>query len=199
MSPSGSGPPGTIFVIRHAEKPDTPGQSPFGVDVDGNQDDHSLLPRGWQRAGGITVLFAPADGHYRSGLQMPNTLRSPSYGHPTKTVGHRTYQTILPVSQRLDLSILSTFAEGDEAELVTTALADDAGVTLICWEHDHIPALASNIPTVAGTNVPSSWPGDRFDVVWCFDLESSAAAPSYTFRQVPQQLLSGDTDAVITP
>lgn len=47
-------------MIRHGEKPpDSP--PPHGVDVDGEHDPHSLVPRGWQRAGALATLFAPRD------------------------------------------------------------------------------------------------------------------------------------------
>lgn len=72
-----------------------------------------------------------------------------------------------------------------------------SGIVLICWEHDHIPALASSLPAIPGTAIPQTWPGDRFDVIWTFTLVPGAASVQYAFGQVPQQLLSGDTDTVI--
>lgn len=42
----------------------------------------------------------------------------------------------------------------------------------------------------------SAWPGDRFDVIWTFTVDP--AAGRYGFGQVPQQLLVGDTDTVIS-
>jgi hypothetical protein len=66
-------PPDIIYIIRHGEKPadppsGAPGQTPpapgppFGVDVQGSQNPHSLLPRGWQRSGALIALFDPASG-----------------------------------------------------------------------------------------------------------------------------------------
>jgi hypothetical protein len=52
---------------------------------------------------------------------------------------------------------------------------------------------------VPGTVIPPAWPGDRFDVIWTFTLAPGAASPSYTFGQVPQQLLSGDANTIIQP
>jgi len=43
--------------------------------------------------------------------------------------------------------------------------------------------------------VGAAGPADRFDVIWVFTLASGAS--HYTFSQIPQQLLSGDTDAVV--
>src|SRR6201987_954925 len=79
-------PPDVIYIIRHGEKPEepAPGRSApahRGVDFHGNQNEHSLLPRGWQRSGALAVLFDPRHGPLRAGLQVPRMLISPSYGH----------------------------------------------------------------------------------------------------------------------
>ena len=70
-------PPDVIYIIRHGEKPaDPPPQAPggpspspppFGVNDQGIQDAHSLLPRGWLRSGALTVLFDPAAGPRKRG------------------------------------------------------------------------------------------------------------------------------------
>lgn len=201
-------PPDVIYIIRHGEKPADPpaagpGQpppapaAPFGVNYQGNQDPHSLLPRGWQRSGALAVLFDPALGTLQAGLRTPGALLSPSYGDPAKTAAHRTYQTIQGLSDRLGVPIVSAFAEGQEAQLATSVVSGYPGVVLICWEHGHIPALASSLPTILGTAIPQTWPDDRFDVIWTFTLVPGATPAQYTFGQIPQQLLSGDTDTVI--
>ena len=69
------------------------------------------------------------------------------------------------------------------------------GAVLICWEHSHIPALASALPLASGTVIPKSWPDHRYDVIWTFTLTADA---TYAFGQVPQLLLAGDADTVIT-
>jgi hypothetical protein len=201
-------PPDVIYIIRHGEKPADPptpgtGQSPpapaapFGVDDQGNQDPHSLLPRGWQRSGALAAFFDPALGTLQAGLRTPAALLSPSYGNPAKTAAHRTYQTIQGLSDRLSLPIASAFAEGQEPQLAASVVSGYSGVVLICWEHGHIPALASSLPAIPGTAIPQTWPGDRFDVIWTFTLVPGATPAQYAFGQVPQQLLSGDTDTVI--
>jgi hypothetical protein len=204
----GTAPPELIYIIRHGEKPAdpppaAPGQpppapvAPFGVDDQGVQDAHSLLPRGWQRSGALAVLFDPALGPRQAGLLTPTALLSPSYGSPAKTAEYRTHQTIQGLSDRLGLAIVSAFAEGQEPQLAASVVSGYSGVVLICWEHDHIPALASSLPTTPGTAMPQAWPGDRFDVIWTFTLVPGASPAQYTFGQIPQQLLSGDADTVI--
>jgi hypothetical protein len=119
-------------------------------------------------------------------------LISPSYA--SKTADHRTHQTIRGLSDRLGVEITADFAKGQEPHLATAVLNSGPDAVLICWEHSHIPALASALPLVSGTVIPKSWPDDRYDVIWTFTLTADA---TYTFGQVPQLLLSGDADTVI--
>ena len=53
-APEGA-PPHKILVIRHGEKPTPLG--PAGIKEDGREDDHSLVVRGWQRAGALASYF----------------------------------------------------------------------------------------------------------------------------------------------
>ncbi len=159
-APANTGPPAQIYVIRHGEKPADPPTPtaapapPFGVDFNGNQSIHALLPLGWQRSGALAVPFAPALGPLQAGLSTPSTLLSPDYGDPDKTQGHRTYQTIQGLSGRLGVPINSPVAEGQESALARAVVADYTSVVLICWEHQHIPAIATALPTVSGTQIP---------------------------------------------
>ena len=163
-------PPDIIYIIRHGEKPAdppgvAPGQTPpapvppFGVDSQGNENPHLLLPTGWQRSGALAVLFDPATGPFQAGLRTPAALLSPSYGSADKTAEHRTYQTVQALSDRLGLAIVSAYPEGDEPQLAAAVVSQNFSVVLICWEHDHIPSLASSLPAVAGPVIPQTWPG----------------------------------------
>jgi hypothetical protein len=191
-----TGSPEVIYVIRHAEKPLKPPLS--GVDFAGGQNEHSLLPRGWQRSGALAALFHPDFGPMRAGLRTPTMLVAPSWGHPGKTAAHRSYQTIQGLSDRLGVPITSDFAQGEEQQLADNLVSSGSGVVLICWEHDHIPVIASSLPVVDGTAIPRKWPGDRYDVLWTFSLVPGAGPATYTFGQVPQQLLAGDATTIIS-
>jgi hypothetical protein len=201
---SSAAPPEAIYIIRHGEKPADPEPSghgkapnaPFGVDLAGNQSPHSLVPRGWQRAGGLVALFAPAGGGSIAGLRTPTVLLSPAHGSQSKTAGHRTYQTIEGLGGRLGIEIDSTFGEGHESKLAASVVSDYSGVVLICWEHHLIPAIASALPVVREAAIPRAWPGHRYDVVWTFTLVPDAATTQYAFGQIPQLLLSGDSETV---
>jgi hypothetical protein len=188
-------PPEVIYIIRHAEKPAKPPAS--GVDFDGGQNEHSLLPRGWQRSGALAALFHPEFGPMRVGLRTPTMLVAPSWGHPGKTAAHRSYQTIQGLSEQLGLPIASEFVQGQEQQLASSLVRNCAGVVLICWEHSHIPVIASWLPVVSRTAIPRTWPGHRYDVIWSFTLVPEPGPARYAFGQIPQQLLSGDAPTVI--
>jgi hypothetical protein len=184
-----------IYIIRHGEKPESP--PPFGVDLDGNQNLHSLLPVGWERAGGLAGLFAPFDGRLRDGLLTPDQLISPDYVDPTRNTAHRTYQTISALSQISGVSIENPHAEGEEGTLAAELSAVGTGVTLVCWEHHAIPAIANAIaPIASGTQIPQTWPDSRFDLVWSFTRDASGS--DYGFTQVPQMALAGDLNTPIS-
>ncbi|MBV9447843.1 MAG: hypothetical protein JO345_18310 [Streptosporangiaceae bacterium] len=192
-------PPDVIYIIRHGEKPEEPAHmrpasAHRGVDFHGNENEHSLLPRGWQRSGALAALFDPSRGPLRTGLQVPATLISPSYGDKAKAAQHRTHQTIKAISDRLGIAITADFAKGQEPQLAAALTESGPGAVLICWDHAHIPALASALPLVHGTVIPKTWPADRFDVIWTFTLVTN---DRYSFDQVPQLLLSGDASTVI--
>jgi hypothetical protein len=188
-------PPEVIYIIRHAEKPLKPPLS--GVDFEGSQNEHSLLPRGWQRSGAIAALFHPESGVPRAHIHTPTMLVAPSWGHPHKTAAHRSYQTIQGLSEQLELPITTEFAQGQEEQLAASLVRGGPGVVLICWEHKHIPVIASALPLADGTAVPDKWPGDRYDVIWSFTLAPAPDGARYTFAQIPQLLLAGDTGTVI--
>jgi hypothetical protein len=183
--------PDVIYIIRHGEKPTDPPAT--GVDFHGGQSEHSLLPRGWQRSGALVALFDPD----RGGLRTPTALVAPARDDPRKNARHRTHQTIQGLSDRLDLPIVSVFAEGQEASLAASLVRDHSGVVLICWNHTHIPALAASLPAVDGAAIPQKWPNSRFDVVWAFTLAGGSAQARYAFDQIPQRLLAGDDDTII--
>ena len=198
------GPPEVIYIIRHGEKPgDSPSahgkhQVPgFGVNYQGASNEHSLLPRGWQRSGALVALFAPAAGAPRSGLRTPATLLSPSHGDPVKAAVRRTYQTLQGLADHLGLMIGTPFDVGHEPQLAESVVTGHSGVVLICWEHNHIPVMARSLPTAHGVVIPDSWPDDRYDVIWAFTLLPGEPQARYAFSQIPQRLLAGDTDKVI--
>ena len=179
-----------VMMIRHAEKPipADPKSSPAtpaysGIDIYGNPDKDSLIPQGWQRAGALNGLFTSSSGP----LPTPQFLFAPNkFGNGTSK---RPYETITPLSQKLEIPInppQAEYAKTDYEAMLTAATACK-GVVLISWEHGEIPALAA---WILNNKSAPKWPGDRFDIVWIFDLD--AASGAYAFNQAPQLLLAGD-------
>ena len=160
-APGASAPPELIYIIRHGEKPAyppaaDPGQDPpppappFGVDYQGNQDEHSLLPRGWQRSGALAVLFDPALGALQAGLQVPQLCcRRPTATRARQPRTGPTRRSRVSATAS-GLKTASDFAEGQEPQLAASVVSTCSGVVLICWEHQHIPALASSLPACPG-------------------------------------------------
>jgi hypothetical protein len=201
----------TIMVIRHGEKPPEPPAfaPPFGVTPDGRQDDHSLSVRGWQRAGALATFFEPSrttqatigTPQFIYAVKVDGDDENPhdAVGAKIGTKGKRAQQTVTPIAEKLgSLAILDfTFDKGDERAMITSAMARP-GIVLICWVHENIPRIASQIPVNPATPVPARWPDDargyaRFDVLWAFEFDHTAG--TYQFRQIPQMLLAGDLAA----
>ncbi len=178
----------TLLLIRHGEKPTNGSQ---GVDEQGNTNPDGLIPTGWQRAGALVSLFAPNTTTVNSTLPSPGALVTPHYPVPV----HRPYLTLVPLSQRLRKTIRSDYAvDADPTMIVSALLAMESEVVLVCWEHHHlvniVAALASAGLVANPADVPTSWPDDRYDVIWRFDLNEQMG--KWTFRALDQQLLAGD-------
>ena len=179
------------MLVRHAEKP-AKDDAPYGVTRKGERNKESLEVRGWQRAGALTNLLAPMDGQLQH-----SSLATPQFLYASKPLlrkgSKRPLETITPLAEKLAIKINSDFPRFDFESMLELVFSHP-GVVLICWQREYIPDIAKAI-LGKKYRVPSDWPEDRFDMIWVFDLEPSAA--SYSFKQVPQQLLSGDsTDAI---
>ena len=99
--------------------------------------------------------------------------------------------TIGPLHEKLGSAVVvdTSFSKGEEDQMVEAALKSRGNV-LICWAHEALPHIAAKI-LGRTEDVPSIWPENRYDLVWVFDQRPSLAG--WTFQQVPQLLLSGDS------
>ena len=185
----GTGPPRKIVLIRHGEKPPKAGPPPSGVREDGSPHHESLVVCGWQRAGALVPFFSTP---WDPAIERPTYLYSPP-SHGTDGDHGRPNQTLTPLARKLDLAIDVRFVLDAETALVADALAR-AGSVLIAWEHKRIPRIAN---ALLGDTVtaPQSWPDDRFDVAWVFDLHPGGG---YRFSQRPELLLHGDLPDVFS-
>lgn len=183
--------PSKIMIIRHAEKPAKEGP-PYGISINGQTDSYSLISQGWQRAGALARFFNPYnEGFNNSNLATPGMLYASGIGPHSNSL--RPQETISVVASLLKLQVNTQYLKADYTNMINDVLKQD-GVVLICWEHQDIPSIANQIP--CGEEIPQQWPGDRFDLVWVFDLEANNS--SYSFVQVPQMLLPGDLPTPIT-
>jgi hypothetical protein len=180
-----------IFILRHAEKPDG---TNHGVDNTGNQDPDSLIPQGWQRAGALATFFSD-----KGTLPAPNCIYAAAdekekLGHHDKdgSSSKRPMETVTPLAAKLGQTLVTKYTKGEETELAAEVVGL-SGITVICWQHEDIPQIAIAI-TGSSKGIPSPWPGDRFDVVWCFE----STGGTWAFTQVCQELLAGDKTTPIS-
>jgi hypothetical protein len=205
-------PASKIMLIRHAEKPgdDTdpdeydpgdyadPGAGTdgkkkkkiLGVDWYGTNNKEELIVRGWQRSGGLVGLFKPRDGNFVEHLAQPNIIFAA--GAPTQSDSLRPQHTVAELANVLRLTLQTKYLKGDEDDLAKAAV-NATGTVLIAWQHQDIPDIVNAI-VGNDTTCPQKWPGSRFDLVWVLDATPSGG---WSFNQVPQLLLSGDSDKPI--
>jgi hypothetical protein len=180
-----------ILLLRHAEKPDHPGSGP-GLTPEGTEDSKSLTVRGWQRAGALAALLAPAQ-RLTAWWPSPDRIYASAFrqhgGH-----SRRPEQTVLPLAQKLHCIVDLTWALHQEIDF-GAALAADVGVTLVCWQHQGLADLARAIAAPQQlSELPADWcwPDDRYDVIW--SLRRDQPSGVWHFSQHCQMLLAGDSD-----
>jgi hypothetical protein len=182
-----------IMIIRHAEKPT---RQFAGVDVSGVSSGHDLTVRGWQRAGALACWFAPAHGPLQDPLLARPAFIFASAAAtdlvPADSKSRRSEETVTPLAQRIAVDINLTFSKGHEKELAKAVQACE-GPVLIAWQHESINLIANSI--LGSKIAPQTWPDERFDVVFVLTLHPLEAA--YSFAQVPQRLLAGDSASPI--
>jgi hypothetical protein len=177
-----------IMIIRHAEKP---AGKVAGVSEAGARGGHHLSVRGWQRAGALTCLFAPAHGPLQDELLAKPAFIFASAAatdpEPGDSKSRRSEETVAPLAQVIGVHINLNFSKGQEVALAKAAMACD-GPVLIAWRHEGIPLIAN---AILGTEIaPRNWPKERFDVV--FVLTLNPLDGTYSFAQVGQRVLAGD-------
>ena len=181
-----------IMIIRHAEKA---APEAGGVHESGEDDGHSLAVSGWQRAGALVPLFAPLTRPLpEPRLARPEYLFAESQDAPGSEAkkSQREVQTMAPLAEMLGIEPDFSFGRGQETEAAAAA-KQCAGPVLMAWEHHKLLELARAISSDAG--IPEKWPKERYDLVLVFRLQADGEA--YSFEQVPQLLLAGDTVSVI--
>lgn len=180
-----------VMIVRHAEKPPKHGAGPAGVKLDGSHDDHDLTPRGWQRAGALTTLFAPVDASSsRAPLERPEIIVAAGIDATSRS--RRSQSTITPTADALGLAVVASDCPGREATVAAKLGERSEQVCLICWEHKHIKDLVHEI--TSGAIEAPRWDGSRFDMVFVLTKGSQG----WSFEQVAQSLLAGDITTTVS-
>jgi len=179
-----------IMFIRHAEKPD---KVAAGVTAAGTPDKEDLIVQGWQRAGALGRFFAPVDpATIAKGISQPGAIFAAMVNKKSSSL--RPQHTVGPLAGLLNLTVDICFGEGDEAALAKAAIAAAQTMpVLIAWQHQDIPTIIKAINDKHHLG-PKKWPGDRFDLVWVLDGDGKGG---WTFSQVPQLLLPGDSPKLV--
>jgi uncharacterized protein YbjT (DUF2867 family) len=166
-------PPATIYLIRHAEKL-----------TDGRED---LSWHGFVRAAAIPRLFLSP---VFPGEPQRTLLSKPEFLFATAPSKHsnRPFETIMPLSSALNLTISNGIANDDFAQLAALLLSGKyAGkIVLVAWHHGNLPKLAA---ALGATPPYAKWPEAQFDRVWRIDYADGKA----TLSDLPQELLPGDS------
>lgn len=181
--------PSRIMFIRHAEKPEN-GAGAVGVTPKGEESHEALVVRGWMRAGALVRFFCPRPGDSDHGVSTPHTVFACKFadGH---SGSERPIETVKPLVHLLEAAVQFVTDHFPDAH---RDVADDImtrhGVVLVAWEHHAIRKIIAHIP---GAPAVPEWPDPRFDLVWILDH----GAGGWSFHQVPQLLLAGDSKDLV--
>lgn len=181
----------TVMIIRHGEKPDSKHKGYTDISYQ-HEDEHSLTANGWVRARDLpTDVFGLPNGTPRAGLTVPNVVIAADGDE----AGERMKQTVSYLCFALGIMPLLTWDKGQEKALATALKTMVGKTVVVCWEHGNIPDITKNMGTIS-PKPPSSWPDDRFDVV--FVLKSKDAGKTWAFSQVLEAIgLPGEKKTVI--
>jgi hypothetical protein len=165
-----------IFIVRHAEKPET------GME---------LTLAGTNRANAYTNYFRTFqfDG-------KPLHLETIFAAADSKN-SHRPRLTLEPLSKSLGLPLDLRFKDKDPGLLADELRAQPHGKQiLICWHHGAIPELLETLGADAAKLLPQSkWPDEVFS--WVIQLrydQDGHLVPAET-KVISEDLMPGDVDA----
>ena len=154
----------TVFLIRHAEKP---------------EDGEELSPAGEKRAQFYVDYFKWLKVEGKP-LKLDHLFAAADSKN-----SERSRLTLTPLSRALNLPLDLRFEADDVKSLAEELLAKDHGkAILICWHHGGIPDLLKKLGEKPARLLPDGeWPDDVFD--WLIVLRFDAAGeivPSRCYR-----------------
>jgi len=171
------------MIIRHGEKPD---KNTKAMRKSGEIDKNYLTVKGWQRAGALTHVF----NAFNSGLGNPHHI----FACDKSKHSQRAVDTVKPLSKLLAVKV-RTDVERDQEKKLAKIVDALGGIVLISWEHQCIAKIVKHL---TNEPFPTTWPDDRFDMVYVLDLiegqedSSDESLRKYSFTQIPQMALHTD-------
>lgn len=141
----------TAYLIRHGEKPE-------------NNKDKNLSPAGYARAECLaSKVFAGSSTQFKP----PAALMAQ---RPVKgDMSLRPIETLTPLSKTLGIEI-QTPCTFDEHQCAIDYINNQTAYPLVvAWEHKNLAEILTQLTDSAD---PIKYPGDRFDLVWKYDVKS---------------------------
>lgn len=157
--------PAQVVLIRHAEK---------------NGVEEVLSLKGRERAMALVPFF---NGN-------PKVL---SYGVPAAVFAAplaRTIQTVKPLVEDMNISLIDTFAKSQLQPLASEILSNpdyEGKMIVVCWSHADLPQIASLLGV---KKLPKAWSEETYDRLWVLNFDEMG---NVTFKDLPQKLLYGDS------
>ncbi len=143
------GQPKAVILVRHGEKPDDP-------------EALHLSSKGVERSKALVDFFTKDDHVTRHGLPAVLVASRPTQkGH-----GQRPRETLLPLARRLKLEVEIPYESKDYvrlAQLLSTDPRYQGKVVVVCWVHEHLPALAVALGV---TPEPPKWKDSDYDTAY---------------------------------
>ncbi|WP_162943997.1 MULTISPECIES: histidine phosphatase family protein [unclassified Rhizobium] len=152
--------PVKILVMRHAEKPDDPG-------------DPNLSAAGQARAKALAAWY-------------PESFGPPDFIFAATPSKHseRPVQTVQPLAEALGIELCTSYADENYGALAYTLLSKpklEGKAILVCWHHGNIPGLMRALGALEGS-YPDPWAPTVFNLVLATDFLSDGPKVSQVFE-----------------
>ena len=164
--------PAQIILIRHAEKTDNP-------------DDLHLSPKGVKRALALVKFFTEDARVTSHGPPAALFAAAPS----KHSRGLRAQETLMPLSDKLNIPIHTPYRSEDYAKLADEILHDPSykdKTVAICWVHEYIPQFAASLGVKPE---PPKWKERVFDLSYVITFPEGKPH----LDNLAQRLLPGDS------
>jgi hypothetical protein len=160
--------PGTVILIRHAEKTK-------------DKENIHLSEKGYARAAALPAFFEKFD--------KGSELKLFAQGQKHTKSSLRPIETLIPTSQKFKIEINHKFVKDESNKLVDflkTSRVLKNKTVVVSWGHDEIGKISQMLGQDNG-----EWPSKVFDRAWI--LKFNVQGKLLNFSNVPQNVLPEDT------